>query len=230
MFCTQCGAQLREGARFCTNCGAAVAAPVVETPIVETPVYEAPIVEEPVYEAPVVETPIVETPIYEAPIVEEPVYEAPVAETPVEPAPVAPVVSAEPVYAPAPVAAPQPEYQASAAPAPVTEKPEHNGSVGFIAAIKLFFKNYFNYTGRASKSEFWWGYLFASLISLTIAAPMATLGLVSLTIRRFHDIGKHWPWYFITLIPTAGLIIMIIEFCKDSEGDNAWGPGPKVNA
>ena len=29
-------------------------------------------------------------------------------------------------------------------------------SINMIDAVKLFFKNYFNFTGRASRSEYWW--------------------------------------------------------------------------
>lgn len=100
MFCTKCGKELAEGAKFCNACGTpnalAAAAPVVTpvAPVVETPV--APVAEEPV--APVVETPVVEAPV--AAPVQEPV------------APVAPVVApaapkAAPVAAPAAPAAPK---------------------------------------------------------------------------------------------------------------------------
>ena len=91
-FCTNCGAQLPEGVKFCTECGTKFD---VETPVQETsaePVYEAPAAPaEPAYEAPA-------EPAYEAPA--EPAYEAPAEpayETPAEPAYEAP---AEPVYTP----------------------------------------------------------------------------------------------------------------------------------
>ena len=63
MFCTKCGNQVPDGAKFCGVCGNALASaqePVI-TPPVEEPVFEAP-VQEPVYEAPVQE------PVYEAPV------------------------------------------------------------------------------------------------------------------------------------------------------------------
>ena len=115
MFCSNCGKQAPDGAKFCTGCGTPLATPVAPTPaapVVEAPapVVEpvAPVVEAP---APVVEpvAPVVEAPapVVEpvAPVVTEPVTApAPVAPTPVAaPAPVAPVVT-DPVTAPAPVA------------------------------------------------------------------------------------------------------------------------------
>lgn len=39
-------------------------------------------------------------------------------------------------------------------------------SVGFGTAVKLFFKNYANFYGRASRSEFWYAMLFLFLLQL----------------------------------------------------------------
>lgn len=112
----------------------------------------------------------------------------------------------------------------------------HNGKVSFIKAVKLFFVNYANFTGRASRSEFWWGFLLNFLVSL-ICSFMSSFGMVislafiipwlSLCIRRLHDIGKSWVWYLMGFIPLAGLIIMIVFYCQDSERSNQWGYGPE---
>ena len=147
MFCSNCGKQAPDGAKFCTGCGTPLATPVAPTPV--APVVEAPApVVEPV--APVVEpvAPVVEpvAPVVEAPApVVEPV--APVVEAPapvVEPVapvveapapvvePVAPVVT-EPVTAPAPVA-PTPV----AAPAPVAPKAKTPGwAIAVIIILAL---------------------------------------------------------------------------------------------
>lgn len=103
----------------------------------------------------------------------------------------------------------------------------HNGSVSFGKAIQLFFKNYFNFTGRASKSEYWWGFLFTFLMAITIIGGIVCyIGVISLAIRRLHDTGKAWPWILIGMIPYVGAIIMIVFYCKDSVADNKWGAGP----
>lgn len=123
--------------------------------------------------------------------------------------------------------------------------PKHNGKVNFVQAITLFFKNYANFNGRASKSEYWFACLFNMLISGVVSAlnmyvPMfsviggaITLALlvpgISLVVRRLHDVGKKGTYYFVALIPIAGLIMMLIQLLKDSEGDNQWGPGPENN-
>lgn len=112
----------------------------------------------------------------------------------------------------------------------------HHGYVGFGQAITLFFKNYANFTGRASKSEYWWAFLFQSLAAMIVYIPvigwLAWLGLIipniSISIRRLHDTGRSWCYYLLTLIPIAGIIIMITLYLKPSDYDNQWGPGPNI--
>ncbi len=108
-----------------------------------------------------------------------------------------------------------------------------NGPVSFGQAIKLFFTNYVNFTGRASKSEYWWAFLFEYLVLLAamwipIFGRVVALGMwlpgLSVMIRRFHDTGKAWYWCFMALIPLVGPILLIIFMCQDSDGDNLWGP------
>ena len=245
MFCTKCGKEIAEGAAFCSYCGEKVlrpekpayeVAPVVEAPVAQ-PVVEAPVV--PAYAvAPTVEAPVVEeapvTPAYEvAPVVETPVVEeapvAPAYEVPVQP------VAEEPVYVPPvqPEVA-QPVYTQPAAPAePVyvpnyqqTDEVKNNGRVGFGDAINLLIKNIVNFSGKASRSEFWFGYLFIGLVSLAcMVIPyigyFLSLGTVlpslSLSVRRIRDAGRDWNYIFMGLIPIVGTILLIITFCKETD-------------
>lgn len=118
MFCSNCGAQLAEGTKFCAVCGTPVqAAPVAEPEVAEVPAPEA---AAPEY-VPVEAAPVVEEPAYVPPVEAAPVYEAPAE----EPAPVyaAPVEEPAPVYTP-PVEEPvyelpvdEPVYVTDAAPA-----------------------------------------------------------------------------------------------------------------
>ncbi len=110
----------------------------------------------------------------------------------------------------------------------------HNGSVDFEDAIKLFFINFTDFSGRASKSEFWYAWLFNLLVNIIlmfipIIGFLVSLGLllpmISLSVRRLHDIGKSGWNYLLILVPFAG-IALIVWACYDSEGDNKWGPGP----
>ena len=38
--------------------------------------------------------------------------------------------------------------------------------ISFSDAISLAFKNYVNFSGRATRAEFWWFFLFTTLLSL----------------------------------------------------------------
>lgn len=125
----------------------------------------------------------------------------------------APAVEAAPVYE-----------------APVVDK----GTANFIEAIKLLFKNYANFTDRTTRSEYWWAFLFLFLVSFIVAnISPAIAGIVnlvllipnlSLNIRRLHDIGKSWHWILMGLIPLVGFIVLIVYYCRQSDGDNQWGP------
>ncbi len=124
---------------------------------------------------------------------------------------------------------------------PDLEEIPHNGSVGFIEAVKLFFVNYINFSGRASKSEYLWAYLFQALSFVTIALIMLipligfiiggimllilAVPSISVTVRRLHDVGKPATWYLLNLVP-FGWIAVLVFCCRESGGDNGWGKGP----
>ena len=106
-------------------------------------------------------------------------------------------------------------------------------AIGFGEAIKNFFTNYANFSGRATRSEFWFAYLFNFLVGLAIGwIPVIgwiySLGVIvpnlAIAWRRLHDIGKSGGWFFMILIPLAGPIILLVQYCKDSDADNQYGP------
>ena len=50
---------------------------------------------------------------------------------------------------------------------------------------------------------------------------------LSIVIRRLHNTGKSWVYIFMGLIPLAGPIILIVQYCKESDADNMLGPAPR---
>lgn len=107
-----------------------------------------------------------------------------------------------------------------------------SGTASFLDAIVLLFKNYANFTGRTTKSEFWWAFLFLWILNLAVAYIPGVGGVISvlvlipnlaLCVRRLHDIGRSWVSLLLGLIPLVGLIILIVLYCKNSDGDNKWG-------
>lgn len=123
-----------------------------------------------------------------------------------------------------------------------------NGYVAYNQAQKptmkecyiKFWENTTNYSDRARRSEYWNVVLANLLISLVtsftglgVLYSIASFPqMLSLTVRRLHDIGKEWYHMFFYLIPIAGPIIVLVWLCKDSQvGTNNFGPNPKgINA
>ena len=76
---------------------------------------------------------------------------------------------------------PQPSGAVSSAPPPPLELPHYG--IGFVDAVKRAFKKYATFTGRASRSEYWWWVLFTFTGYLV-------LGLLAFaSARQRHETG-----------------------------------------
>src|SRR5271170_3738760 len=106
--------------------------------------------------------------------------------------------------------------------------------MSFTESIQSCFRNYANFDGRASRSEYWYFHLFAFLATMTailtsffIFVFLLGLLLPSLTVnvRRLHDIDKSGWFIFIPCIPLIGPIILLVWHCeRGTYGDNRFGP------
>lgn len=117
----------------------------------------------------------------------------------------------------------------------VTRPPK---SVSFGQAIKNFYTNYANFSGRAVRSEYWYVCLYnvlASIVFLILSAPPAIsyarsavhlIPGIALCVRRLHDVGKSGNYWWFGLLPIIGGFIRIYFMCCDSDYDNAWGLSP----
>jgi len=87
-------------------------------------------------------------------------------------------------------------------------------------------KNYANFNGRATRSEYWWFLLFqilAIFVALLISPALygfVWLGLfvpsLAVTVRRLHDVNKSGWFYLFVLIPLIGPILLIVWLCSGS--------------
>ena len=109
----------------------------------------------------------------------------------------------------------------------------------------------FKLSGRASRSQFWWYFLFFLVVDGAIGTfsgimihEMGGRGFFSFILyifglylsvsmlfclgRRLHDVGKS-AWNVLWLIlPVIGYIYLAIVCCRPSEiGDNRYGPEPQ---
>jgi hypothetical protein len=97
----------------------------------------------------------------------------------------------------------------------------------FQKSIEVCFSKYFTFSGRASRSEFWWFYSLTYLIEILVSAISPMGGFVisaafmiptfSAGSRRLHDIGKTGWWQAVPAIPCLVIIIKSINGFMDVE-------------
>ena len=105
----------------------------------------------------------------------------------------------------------------------------------FVDAIKAGFKNFANFKGTASRSEFWYWVLFTTLVGLvldqidqlsglggatgmglsSIASLVFLIPNLSVTFRRLHDAGFSGWLYSLNLVPAAAGVWFVISFLQD---------------
>lgn len=103
------------------------------------------------------------------------------------------------------------------------------------------FRNYGNFSGRASRSAYWMFVLFNIIFSILAVVLDNVLGLtvgrlgygltyglyalvvllpsLAVTVRRLHDIGKSGWMILISLIPLVGAIWLLVLLATDSKQD-----------
>ena len=104
--------------------------------------------------------------------------------------------------------------------------------MNFGQAISSCLSKYATFSGRASRPEFWWFFLFQILISLAASMLGETInGLVALGLllpalavgtRRLHDIGKS-GWWQLLMLTVIGLLVLIYWWVQPTDEDgNAY--------
>jgi uncharacterized membrane protein YhaH (DUF805 family) len=116
--------------------------------------------------------------------------------------------------------------------------------VSFPQAIKLGFENYFLFSGRSTRAEYWWWVLFAtgtsvilSILGAIVPLPLQGIfGLITLIpglalgARRLHDINRTGWWQlmwlgFFLIIPVIVLIVWAIR--QGDASPNKYGSDPR---
>ncbi len=126
-------------------------------------------------------------------------------------------------------------------------------TMGFGQAIATCLRKYAIFSGRASRSEFWWFYLFSALISLAAGVagaaafpvdpaaaadfriadiPGAIVGLalllptLAVAVRRLHDWGRS-GWWLLLALTGIGYILLLVWWALPSvPEDNKHGSPP----
>ncbi|GAA4692857.1 DUF805 domain-containing protein [Nocardioides conyzicola] len=118
----------------------------------------------------------------------------------------------------------------------------------FGDAVSVCFSKYATFAGRATRPEYWWFFLFGTIVSVITTVidsaaglqwddsaygPVSALGsllvlLPTLAVgsRRLHDTGRTGWWQLLFLLPCIGPIILIVLFCQAGERrPNKYGDG-----
>ncbi|WP_053354136.1 DUF805 domain-containing protein [Leucobacter musarum] len=180
----------------------------------------------PQWESPAQQTPpTFEPPQYGAPQYEAPQYGAPQYGAPQQPPPpYAPPAASLYPNQPQPQYASAPAYAAGVTGVPGPGEP-FNGAVDpedllrplygatFGQSVRRFFKNYANFSGRASRSEYWWIALFSFLVSL-IPLVLYIIGIVMLAsasaTSSYYDDDFGSGYGSATAAPAAGVGIGLV--------------------
>jgi len=124
--------------------------------------------------------------------------------------------------------------------------------MNFMEAVKHCFRNFGNFRGRASRSEYWYFVLLYPITSLVmilafalagffdpesadseaigllgllpLATLVATIPALAAGVRRLHDTGRSAKWLLINLIPFGGIVILFFLCEAGDEVPNRFGP------
>ena len=97
--------------------------------------------------------------------------------------------------------------------------------VSFTAAVQSAYAKFFSFAGRASRSEFWYFYLFQFLVGLVAQVAMQiapeialavlvlnvgiVLPFIALTARRLHDRNRSGWWQLLVLTGIGGIVLLV---------------------
>jgi len=115
----------------------------------------------------------------------------------------------------------------------------------FGPAIKSVFSKYATFSGRASRSEYWYFVLFSILAFLVagvidgvvLAKDLSPFSIIlnlvlllpslAVSVRRLHDKGRTGWWLLLVVVPFVGFIVLLIWFCTAGPNEaNEYGAPP----
>lgn len=115
---------------------------------------------------------------------------------------------------------------------------EGTGAMSFGEAIQTVFRKYAEFTGRATRAEFWWWALFNVLVASALSlfnviriGDNAYLGSLlsglwgiavllpslAVAVRRLRDAGYGWGYLFFILVPVAGIVVLIVYWAQPAK-------------
>jgi uncharacterized membrane protein YhaH (DUF805 family) len=115
-----------------------------------------------------------------------------------------------------------------------------NSKMTFTESISTCFSKYFTFSGRASRSEYWWFLLFNLIISVvagfidqviyqepSLFTAIISIGMLfpnlTVMVRRLHD-TNHSGWWYLIVLTIIGIIPFFIWTVKNGDAEiNKFG-------
>lgn len=116
--------------------------------------------------------------------------------------------------------------------------------MNFNEAVVSGFHRYFDFQTRSSRSEYWWWFLFAIIVSIgstildeLLFGGMVIIDLISslallipgiaVSVRRLHDVNRS-GWWILSAFTVIGMIFPLFYWSvlRGDQGTNKFGPDP----
>lgn len=108
----------------------------------------------------------------------------------------------------------------------------------FQTAVQTCLRKYVDFSGRASRSEFWW-FALAQLVVLFsanlihdfvgfIVGLALLLPSLSAGARRLHDVDKSGWFQLLLIIPLINLVVIFFWVGRSQPEANSYGEPPSV--
>lgn len=130
----------------------------------------------------------------------------------------------------------------------VSTSPTTLQKMDFWEAVKTCMAKYATFSGRASRSEFWYFFLFQFILGIIartidffseiafgpfgfgylslVCILLTIIPNVSAAVRRLHDTDRSGWWYWLLMVPLAGIIVIVWACMKGTYGNNRFGTDP----
>ena len=111
--------------------------------------------------------------------------------------------------------------------------------MGFFEAVRSVFSKYFEFSGRALRSEYWYWALFLFIVGIPVGVlslfwlPIYfiwSIGLffpnLAVSVRRLHDSDYSGWWVLIGIIPIINFLLLYWLIIKGDSYENRFGMPP----
>ncbi len=97
-------------------------------------------------------------------------------------------------------------------------------------------KKYADFSGRASRAEYW-VFLLVNIVAVFVLGMIhsvlmmlymlaVTIPMLAVAVRRLHDIGKSGWMFLLSFIPFVNFVVIFWLFSEGQAGSNEFGANP----